>query len=50
MEVNYLAEVMLGDEVLIRNQRAAKADNLILAAISAKSDGKDAARARFELG
>jgi len=48
MEVNYLAEVMLGDEVLIRNQKARGADNMLLAAISAKSDGKDAAR--FELG
>jgi len=50
MEVNYLAETRLGDEVLVRTQKAPGAHNMLLAAISAKPDGKDAARARFELG
>ena len=50
MEVNYLAEAKLGDEVLVRTQRAAGAPDVVLTAVAGKADGKDAARARFELG
>lgn len=49
MEVNYLAETLLGDEVEIRIQRPAATPNSLLCSIAAAASGKDAARARFEL-
>lgn len=50
MEVNYLAEAKLGDEVLIRTGKDAGPAQALLSAISAKSDSRDIARARIELG
>lgn len=49
VEVNYLAEAKLGDEVLIRTQKSPATPNLLLSSVSTISDGKDAARARFEI-
>ena len=49
LEVNYLAETLMGDEVVVRVQKSAETPSLILASITAKTTGKDACRAKFEL-
>jgi medium-chain acyl-[acyl-carrier-protein] hydrolase len=49
MEVNYLAESRLGDEVLIRIQEAAGPPASFLCSVAGKSDDRDLARAKFEL-
>jgi medium-chain acyl-[acyl-carrier-protein] hydrolase len=49
MEINYLAETALGDEVEIRVQKLGGSPLIVLASIVSKSNGKDAARARFEV-
>ena len=50
MEVNYLAETLLGDDVEIRVQKMPGPPAALLAGVTAKATGKDAARARLELG
>jgi len=50
LEVNYLAEAKPGDEVLIRTQRIAGGADALLSAVTSKSDGRELARARIELG
>lgn len=49
LEVNYLAETFLGDEVRILTKTAGDRPGAILSAVQAKTGGKDAARARFEV-
>ncbi len=50
MEVNYLAETLLGEDIEIRVRKTPGSPDALLASITAKATGKDAARARFELG
>ncbi len=49
MEVNYLAETTLGDEVEVRVSGPDDASRIISAAVSVKGTDKDAVRARFEV-
>jgi medium-chain acyl-[acyl-carrier-protein] hydrolase len=50
MEVNYLAETLLGEDIEIRVRKTPGSPDALLASITAKATGKDAARALFLLG